>query len=176
MHTRAAGSIAAGIDDRKPPRRSDAKIVSYLPEPELDEPVCPSFITTKGRIMRLLSILAAALVVSAASLSLRPAAAAPLSIDQSLAAPGVTPQPVQYWRHRHGWHHHGWHHHGWRHGYYGPGPVIGGLAAGAVIGSAIAGSQARAADGDAYCFRRFKSYDPASGTYLGYDGNRHPCP
>jgi hypothetical protein len=34
------------------------------------------------------------------------------------------------------------------------------------------------ADGDsvAYCMQRFKSYDPASGTYLGYDGKRHPCP
>lgn len=29
---------------------------------------------------------------------------------------------------------------------------------------------------DAYCAQRFKSYDPASGTYLGYDGKRHPCP
>ena len=28
----------------------------------------------------------------------------------------------------------------------------------------------------AYCLRRFKSYDPASGTYLGRDGLRHPCP
>ena len=28
----------------------------------------------------------------------------------------------------------------------------------------------------AYCMRRFRSYDPASGTYLGYDGRRHPCP
>lgn len=28
----------------------------------------------------------------------------------------------------------------------------------------------------AYCAQRFKSYDPASGTYLGYDGKRHPCP
>jgi hypothetical protein len=28
----------------------------------------------------------------------------------------------------------------------------------------------------AYCAQRFKSYDPASGTYLGYDGIRHPCP
>lgn len=27
-----------------------------------------------------------------------------------------------------------------------------------------------------YCMRRFKSYDPRSGTYLGYDGYRHPCP
>ena len=29
---------------------------------------------------------------------------------------------------------------------------------------------------DGYCARRFRSYDPASGTYLGYDGYRHPCP
>jgi len=27
-----------------------------------------------------------------------------------------------------------------------------------------------------YCAQRFRSYDPASGTYLGYDGLRHPCP
>ncbi|MGB8044731.1 MAG: BA14K family protein [Pseudolabrys sp.] len=24
--------------------------------------------------------------------------------------------------------------------------------------------------------QRFRSYDPGSGTYLGYDGYRHPCP
>jgi len=28
----------------------------------------------------------------------------------------------------------------------------------------------------AYCAQRFRSYDRASGTYLGYDGNRHACP
>ena len=26
-----------------------------------------------------------------------------------------------------------------------------------------------------YCQQRYRSYDPASGTYLGYDGLRHPC-
>lgn len=31
-------------------------------------------------------------------------------------------------------------------------------------------------DASAYCAQRFRSYDPASGTYLGYDGQRHPCP
>jgi hypothetical protein len=74
-----------------------------------------------------------------------------------------------------------------------------GLAAGALIGSAIvAGSSPYYADDydyapgyagapapvyvvpggddDASCAARFKSYDPASGTYLGYDGLRHPCP
>jgi len=27
-----------------------------------------------------------------------------------------------------------------------------------------------------YCAQRFRSYDPATGTYLGYDGQPHPCP
>ena len=31
-------------------------------------------------------------------------------------------------------------------------------------------------DDVAYCRQRFRSYDPASGTYMGYDGQRHPCP
>ena len=31
-------------------------------------------------------------------------------------------------------------------------------------------------DSVSYCLSRFRSYDPASGTYLGYDGYRHPCP
>ncbi|MFL4996329.1 MAG: BA14K family protein [Microvirga sp.] len=52
-----------------------------------------------------------------------------------------------------------------------------GLATGAIIGGAIAQSQAAPAyGGNAYCAQRFKSYDPGSGTYLGYDGLRHPCP
>ena len=35
-----------------------------------------------------------------------------------------------------------------------------------------------ASEGDsvAYCQQTYRSYDPASGTYLGYDGLRHPCP
>jgi hypothetical protein len=61
---------------------------------------------------------------------------------------------------------------------------IAGLAAGAIIGGALA-QQQRAAptylvpnggSAEAYCIQRFKSYDPASGTYLGYDGQRHACP
>jgi hypothetical protein len=39
-------------------------------------------------------------------------------------------------------------------------------------------AQASASGGDpvAYCEQRFRSYDPQSGTYLGFDGQRHPCP
>lgn len=29
---------------------------------------------------------------------------------------------------------------------------------------------------DSYCAQRYKSYDPGSGTFLGRDGQRHPCP
>lgn len=28
----------------------------------------------------------------------------------------------------------------------------------------------------AYCQAHFRSYNPATGTYLGYDGLQHPCP
>ncbi len=120
-------------------------------------------------------IVAATIVLSASfAMPVSPAAAAPMippaSSDMLAAAPSAVTN-VQYrrWHHRH----HGWHHR--RH--YGPGAAaLGGLAAGAIIGGAIANSQARASDTVAYCAQRYRSYDPASGTYLGYDGNRHPCP
>jgi hypothetical protein len=31
------------------------------------------------------------------------------------------------------------------------------------------------ADGARSCAERYRSFDPASGTYLGFDGSRHPC-
>jgi hypothetical protein len=119
-----------------------------------------------------LCILGSAMVALA-----QPAAAAPL-LDKGLAPSTLTNvEPVRYG----GWHHNGWRHGwhrgaGWRRGYYRPGPALGALAAGAIIGSAIASSQARMPTAVAYCEQRFKSYDPASGTYLGYDGERHACP
>lgn len=88
-----------------------------------------------------------------------------------------------------------WRRGGWRGGrnWWVPGAVIGG----AVVGSAIAAgaygpygyppgayapdaypveNDAAEGDSEAYCMQRFRSYDPGSGTYLGYDGARHPCP
>ena len=83
---------------------------------------------------------------------------------------------------------------------WGPGPFIGGLAAGAIVGSALAypryyggpypgnyvdnyaydtyadDNYAGGDDAGAYCAQRFRSYDPRSGTFLGNDGLRHPCP
>ena len=100
----------------------------------------------------------------------------------------ATPASAQRW-HRHGGWHPGWH----------GGTALGGFAAGALIGGALAARPyyapypaytyqepiyeepaytegAGSADDDAYCAQRFRSYDPGSGTYLGYDGLRHSCP
>jgi hypothetical protein len=126
--------------------------------------------------MRSWKVISAALVLGVSPLiSSQPAAAAPMMsvAAKSLSAWAQPVEQVQYRR----WHRgprHGWHHRR----YYGSGAAaLGGLAAGAIIGGAIANSQARA-NNDAidYCSQRYRSYDPASGTYLGYDGNRHPCP
>ncbi len=47
--------------------------------------------------------------------------------------------------------------------------------------AAVRGAFARMSDEDlaaagSSCLQRFRSYDPGSGTYLGRDGRRHPCP
>lgn len=109
---------------------------------------------------------AGAMLSTAAS----PVLAAPLPIASPGSDSGV--QQVQY-RHGHG-HGHGYYGHHHRH-YGGGAAVLGGLAAGAIIGGAIASSQAQA-NAASYCAQRYRSYDPASGTYLGNDGFRHSCP
>ena len=94
-------------------------------------------------------------------------------------------------------------HGGYGHGYGGYGVGVGALATGALIGGAIASQNQGYYYGDqnypgysdpgyvysnagpvaynnggavAYCEQTYRSYDPASGSYLGYDGVRHPCP
>ena len=93
----------------------------------------------------------------------------------------------------------GWHRGGYGYGYRrgpGVGAAVGagllGFAAGTAIGSAVANSAVRpvavygtpapvyarpvVVSGSSYCAARYGSYDPVSGTFLGYDGFRHPCP
>ncbi|QIJ75112.1 BA14K family protein [Methylobacterium sp. NI91] len=94
---------------------------------------------------------------------------------------------------RYGHRHYGPRRYGYGRGYRrgpGVGAAVGagvaGLAAGAILGGALANSQAQAApvvvqggqdpEAVAACARRFRSYDARSGTYLGNDGARHPCP
>ncbi|MCP8936955.1 BA14K family protein [Alsobacter sp. SYSU M60028] len=61
----------------------------------------------------------------------------------------------------------------YRHG-YNPGAAaaagIIGLTTGAIIGNALSN---HASPNSCY---RYKSYNPSTGTYLGYDGRRHYCP
>ena len=149
-------------------------------------------------------VMTAAAFAVAGFASAAPAAAQVARPDPGISAasaPSIT--NVQFRRGFHGgWGRGGWGHGGWgggwggrgfygpRYGGYGPGWGYGaaglglGLATGAIIGGAIA-SQPYAyetapvyggGDAVAYCMSRFRSYDPASGTYLGYDGFRHPCP
>ena len=43
-------------------------------------------------------------------------------------------------------------------------------------GGALDGNNSYAmSPGDGDCARRYRSYDPASGTYVGHDGRRHSC-
>lgn len=123
-------------------------------------------------------IASAAVVGTLTPVAVPPVIAAPLMTvagSESLAtSSGQTATNVQYRRGYHG--HYG--HRGW-HGHRGGGggaAVLGGLAAGAIIGGAIASSQAQANQNAAYCAQRFRSYDPASGTYLASDGYRRACP
>ncbi|WP_305953007.1 BA14K family protein [Beijerinckia mobilis] len=77
-------------------------------------------------------------------------------------------------------------------GYYNnnaAGAAIAGGILGLAAGAAIAGSAANAAPPPgyygappapdpnwiAYCARKYRSFDPSSGTYLSYDGNRYLC-
>lgn len=58
-----------------------------------------------------------------------------------------------------------------------------GLAAGAIIGSQASRAAPpstvyyapQSSDWAAYCASKYRSFDIRTGTYLGYDGYRHPC-
>jgi hypothetical protein len=57
------------------------------------------------------------------------------------------------------------------------GPAIGLGVGAAIVGGAIAAEEARRREGAVeYCMRRFRSYNPETGTYIGRDGFEHPCP
>lgn len=66
--------------------------------------------------------------------------------------------------------------------YYDSGPYYGGgyyggggyYSAPVYQGRSVSVGPAGASVG--YCESHFRSYNPATGTYLGYDGRYHPCP
>ncbi len=133
--------------------------------------------------MKTSKLLAAVLFAGTMTLALSlPASAAPLLNDTILSGAATTSnnvENVQYYPVRRYGYGPGY---GYGRGYYrrGYGDTAAGvgigLAAGAIIGGAIAASSAQAQQNAAYCARRYRSYDPQSGTYLNNDGNRYPCP
>ncbi|NEU99008.1 BA14K family protein, partial [Bradyrhizobium uaiense] len=60
--------------------------------------------------------------------------------------------------------------------YYGYGPGYYDDSYGYYDDSAPVAVEAAPGGDASYCAQRYRSYDPASGTYLGFDGLRHPCP
>lgn len=104
------------------------------------------------------------------------------------------------WHGHHGGHGGGYHRHGGR-GFI-PGAIAGALIGGAIASQGYgyySGPAYNAApvyyddqysdddvavvapapandDGVAYCMQTYRSYNPQTGTYLGYDGLQHPCP
>jgi hypothetical protein len=61
--------------------------------------------------------------------------------------------------------------------YYGPRSGSGYSGSGQAYDSfAYSGGGMSGGRDQAYCQQRFRSFDPASGTYMGFDGQRHPCP
>jgi BA14K-like protein len=61
-------------------------------------------------------------------------------------------------------------------GYYYPDQNYPGYSDPGYVYSDAAPTAYNNADFVAYCQQTYRSYDPASGSYLGYDGFRHACP
>jgi hypothetical protein len=135
-----------------------------------------------GVFMRFFTKLTSAVLAGATALSISvPAFSAPVMVQpRHLQATSSLPtENVQYYR---GGGYGRGYGGGYRRGYGrggGGGALVGGLIGGAIIGGAIAAgaaSNAQAQQNSNYCAQRYRSYDPASGTYLNTDGNRYACP
>jgi hypothetical protein len=124
----------------------------------------------------------AATILIAASLGSLATVTSAAPVAGALAIKNAAPASVESVRWGRGW--------GWG---------LGAVAAGAIIGGALAapyyygpgyyygapyypayapapGYYGAPAGDVGYCMQRFRSYDPSSGTYMGNDGHRHPCP
>ena len=141
--------------------------------------------------------LAVALLCSASvALSATSASAMPVTAGLKSAAPATT-ENVRW-----GWRGGGW---GWGLGGFAAGAIIGSAIAApyyyggyypygyyyppapaygyppppppaGYYGGPAYGAAAPVGGDPSYCAQRYHSYDPATGTFLGYDGQRHPCP
>ena len=130
------------------------------------------------------SFIVGAALTAATFATIVPATAQVSRLDPTLKSFASPTIEVQYYRR-----------YPYRGGYYRGGrgfPVGAGIAAGVVAGALLGGALSAAgrpayaaepvygggprADAVDYCASRFRSYDPSSGTYVGYDGVRRSCP
>jgi opacity protein-like surface antigen len=145
--------------------------------------------SVKGKIMKRMKIpaMVAAAAVLAGSMAVAPAYAVPTLASKNVAEavkPAKNPyvSQIRYYHRGHGHGH--WRHHGG--GNWGPW-VAGGLL-GLGLGAALTDGYGYGYEDDyaprayygeggfARCEATFKTFDPDSGTYMGYDGHRHRCP
>jgi hypothetical protein len=61
-------------------------------------------------------------------------------------------------------------------GYYYPAQTYSGYSDPGYVYSDAAPAAYNNGDSVAYCEQTYRSYNPATGSYLGYDGFRHACP
>ena len=119
--------------------------------------------------------IAAVLAAGAAS---HPASATPVA-DALAIRKAIETDVVEVWGRGFGW--------GFGAGFLGGAIVGGALAApyyygpypyyyGAPYPPAYYPAPAYGGNAAGYCAGRYRSYDPATGTFLGHDGVRHPCP
>jgi len=124
--------------------------------------------------------LTAAAVLATSSLVAVPVAQA--AGPAALAAPAAYKDaPVTLVRSEKRWkkrrHHHRRHYRSYRHHHHGSnvGAGIAGFALGAIVGSALTQPSYRGSNWHAYCASKYRSYNPRTGTYTGYDGLQHRC-
>lgn len=85
------------------------------------------------------------------------------------------------WNGGHYHYYNGYHYNGWYNNYW-VGPALG-FGAGVLLGSALAAPRYYApryyapayGNRNAYCAQKYRSYNPYTGTFTGYDGRQHYC-
>ena len=118
-----------------------------------------------------LTCFAGAVAVIGVLAAAAPALAAPVpSSAATLSSTVVSPvTQARLWGPRWGWRGRYWRGPRW----YWRGPVAGAVIGGVIVSRAYRGPGYN--NWLAYCSSRYRSFDPRTGTFMGYDGLRHPC-
>ena len=112
-------------------------------------------------------------IAAAAMLATTMLAAVPAAAQPGFYGDQAMHQRNDDWRLRHhrGWGNRGWGHRGWDDGSSAVGAGILGFMTGAFVAQAFSQPGWQGS-----CAQRFRTYNPATGSYTGYDGHQHACP